>query len=242
MSYGKDKCKALKQVRSEIASANEIEYTPAVCTHKGDCAGTCPMCEVEMRYIEQQLSLRRMLGKAVVVAGLGLAVAAPAQAQEACDTVATQQTCKNEIFGEVPGFRPPCFPGGDARLMKYVAEHIDYSRLPKEAHIEGKPRVIVQFCVMKDGSVDSVKVARSLGPQFDAEAVRVVKSLPKFTPGMEHGKLADIGYTLPVKFNLEALGGNQEPQPAEPIVPPVEGWTSLTKLRLKKSRISVRPK
>lgn len=99
--------------------------------------------------------------------------------------------------------------------MKYVAEHIDYSRLPKEAHIEGKPRVIVQFCVMKDGSVDSVKVARSLGPQFDAEAVRVVKSLPKFTPGMEHGELADIGYTLPVNFNLPDEKKNQLETPSK---------------------------
>lgn len=218
MERGKETCRALKDLRQRIADANGIAYTPTECHHKGDCAGTCPACEAELQYIEQQLSLRRMLGKAVVVAGLGLAVAAPAQAQEACDTVATQQTCKNEIFGEVPGFRPPCFPGGDARLMKYITEHIDYSRLPKEAHIEGKPRVIVQFCVMKDGSVDSVKVARSLGPQFDAEAVRVVKSLPKFTPGMEHGELADIGYTLPVNFNLEKLSSNQMPLSDIPIV------------------------
>lgn len=219
MERGKETCRALKDLRQRIADANDIAYTPTECHHKGDCAGTCPACEAEVQYIEQQLSLRRMLGKAVVVAGLSLGVAsctnAPAQAQEACDTVAAQQTSNDEIFGEVPGFRMPCFPGGDARLMKYVAEHIDYSRLPKEAHIEGKPRVIVQFCVMKDGSVDSVKVARSLGPQFDAEAVRVVKSLPKFTPGMEHGELADIGYTLPVNFNLPDEKKNQLETPSK---------------------------
>ena len=220
MERGKETCRALKDLRQRIADANDIAYTPTVCHHKGDCAGTCPACEAEVQYIEQQLSLRRMLGKAVVVAGLSLGVAsctneATAQAQNACDTVAAQQTSKNEIFGEVPGFRMPCFPGGDARLMKYITEHIDYSRLPKGAHIEGKPRVIVQFYIMKDGSIDSIKVVRSLGPQFDAEAVRVVKTLPKFTPAQMNGKPEDVWYTLPVNFNLPDEKKNQLETPSK---------------------------
>lgn len=75
MEPGKKVCNELKAVRKQIADANGIEYTPNVCNHKGDCPGTCPACEEEMRYLERELNLRRMLGKAVVVAGLGIAVA-----------------------------------------------------------------------------------------------------------------------------------------------------------------------
>lgn len=75
MENGKKVCQELKAVRQKIADANSIDYTPNVCYHKGDCPGSCPACEEEVRYLEQQLSLRRSLGKAVVLAGLGLSVA-----------------------------------------------------------------------------------------------------------------------------------------------------------------------
>lgn len=74
MEKGKKVCRELKAVRQQIADANDIEYTPNECTHKGDCPGTCPACESEVRYLERQLNLRRALGKAVVVAGLSLSV------------------------------------------------------------------------------------------------------------------------------------------------------------------------
>ena len=63
MRAGKKICETLKAIRSEIASANEIEYTPIKCNHKGDCAGTCPACESETRWLERQLRLRHALGK-----------------------------------------------------------------------------------------------------------------------------------------------------------------------------------
>lgn len=75
MENGKKVCQELKAVRQKIADANSIDYTPNVCNHKGDCPGSCPVCEEEVRYLEQQLSLRRSLGKAVVLAGVGLSVA-----------------------------------------------------------------------------------------------------------------------------------------------------------------------
>ena len=80
---GKQICKALKEIRLNIAQANDIEYTPAECSHKGDCSGTCPQCEKELRYIERQLLRRQTLGKAAVVAGLALGATsvAPAMAQ-----------------------------------------------------------------------------------------------------------------------------------------------------------------
>lgn len=70
MYKGKHKCETLKSIRKQIADANEIPYEPRVCTHKGDCMGTCPACESEMRYIENQLNIRKMAGKAVKIIGL----------------------------------------------------------------------------------------------------------------------------------------------------------------------------
>jgi len=75
MKRGKQICETLRGIRSEIAQANEIDYTPRECHHEGDCAGTCPACESEMRWLEGQLRLRHSLGKAVTIAGLSLGMA-----------------------------------------------------------------------------------------------------------------------------------------------------------------------
>ena len=93
---GKEICKALRNIRRHIASTNDIAYVPAECDYQGECSGTCPRCESEMRYIERQLRLRQAMGKAVVVAGLTLSTAALtpalAQAQPSAPQVATQRT------------------------------------------------------------------------------------------------------------------------------------------------------
>ena len=72
MSRGKTTCKVLKEVRRKVAAANGIPLEERECTHKGDCAGTCPYCEAEVRYLERELSKRKSLGKAVAVAGIAL--------------------------------------------------------------------------------------------------------------------------------------------------------------------------
>ena len=76
MKQGKRICETLKAIRSEIAIANEIDYSPTPCHHEGDCAGTCPKCESETRWLERQLRTRQSLGKAVTIAGLSLALGA----------------------------------------------------------------------------------------------------------------------------------------------------------------------
>ena len=74
MNQGKSTCKVLKEVRRKVAQANGIPLEERECTHKGDCAGTCPYCEAEVRYLERELSKRKSLGKAVAVAGIALSV------------------------------------------------------------------------------------------------------------------------------------------------------------------------
>lgn len=80
MKQGKHTCETLKAIRRDIASANDIDYTPTPCDYEGDCTGTCPACESEMRWIERQLRVRQALGKAVTVAGVSLALSLGASA------------------------------------------------------------------------------------------------------------------------------------------------------------------
>lgn len=73
---GKAKCKILKEIRRQIAENNDIAYTVYECPHKGDCKGTCPTCEAEVAYLENELRKRQKLGKTVLVAGLAVSIAA----------------------------------------------------------------------------------------------------------------------------------------------------------------------
>ena len=95
----------------------------------------------------------------------------------------------------------PQFPGGDAALMKFLSSHINYPPMAAENNVQGK--VILQFVVEKDGKVGEVKLARSVDKDLDKEAIRVVKLLPKFTPGRQNGQPVRVWYTLPVQFKLQ---------------------------------------
>ena len=94
----------------------------------------------------------------------------------------------------------PSFPGGDSALLKYLFENIKYPMSALKAQKQG--RVMVRFTVEKDGAISDVKVARSVTPSLDAEAVRVVKAMPKWTPGKQDGQLVRVRYNVPVSFKL----------------------------------------
>lgn len=98
----------------------------------------------------------------------------------------------------------PDFPGGTQKLSEYLAKNIKYPQLAKECGIQG--RVFVNFVVEPDGSVSNVNVMRSLGGGCDEEAMRVVKSMPKWKPGKHRGKPVRVSYILPVNFRLTETG------------------------------------
>ena len=79
MAKGKQTCKILKEIRKQIAAENDIEFVTSECTYKGDCLGTCPKCESEVRYLERELEKRQRLGKAAMVAGLSVGLMASSQ-------------------------------------------------------------------------------------------------------------------------------------------------------------------
>ncbi|MBE5927115.1 MAG: hypothetical protein E7270_09160 [Lachnospiraceae bacterium] len=76
--FGKQKCKALQEIRKQIAEENEIKYVVSKCTYRGECNGICPRCEAELRYLEEELEKRRRLGKIVIIAGISMGVCAAA--------------------------------------------------------------------------------------------------------------------------------------------------------------------
>ena len=96
----------------------------------------------------------------------------------------------------------PEFPGGQQALFKYLSENVKYPVIAQENGIQG--RVICQFVVNKDGSIVEVEVVRSGGdPSLDKEAIRVIKSMPKWKPGKQRGKPVRVKYTVPVNFKLQ---------------------------------------
>jgi len=127
------------------------------------------------------------------------------QDQEVVEIV---EEVKEEVQEEDPEATPfvvveemPMFPGGDAELLKYIAEHTQYPEIAKENNIQG--RVIVRFCVTSKGGVSQVSILKGVDPELDAEAIRVVNSLPAFKPGKQGGKPVPVWYMVPITFTLK---------------------------------------
>ena len=240
MEKGKRTCEVLKAVRLEIAKANDIKYEPRECHHEGPCAGTCPACEAEVKYLEQQLQIRRVLGRAVVLTG----IAAGLTSLTACGQNKVPKGCENDstitelagdvavdgymeelepeeeevVRGKMPApvdtIRPinndekvltgvveyqPQFPGGIKACEQFIKENLRYPDTGSD--VQG--RVIVSFMVERDGSLSDIKVVRGLDPAFDEEALRVVKMMPKWSPGATDGKISVMRYTIPIIFKKE---------------------------------------
>ncbi len=120
------------------------------------------------------------------------------------------QEVKDDLKGtpvfEVVEQMPEYPDGGMAGLMEYFKKNMRYPEAAKEAGMQG--RVTVQFVVNKDGSISGAKVLRSVEPDFDAEAIRLVNAMPKWKPGMQGGKPVPVKFTVPVKFMLDE--GNEK--------------------------------
>ena len=263
MSRGKKICNQLKAVRRQIADENGIPYEQHECTHKGDCRGTCPRCEAEVRYLEKALTRKLLMGKAATVAGLSLSLAAcgskgevklntetPLEVNREENSVASEEVMDKDNTTEVEGIEETpeeietglelptvgefevedmiqadsvdtseyaieegevdvyafveeyaSFPGGEEALDDYLEKNIVYPKLAKEQGISGT--VAVKFVVEKDGSITNARVLREIGGGCGAEALRVVKNMPKWKPGKQSGRRVRSEYTLPIFFELD---------------------------------------
>ena len=174
MAKGKKTCKILKEIRRQIAEANDIEYVVEECQYKGDCLGTCPKCEAEVRYLEQQLHQRQLLGKAVVLAGVSVGMF-------------TLSSCRNSNNTQ-----------GESVLVSsdtcIVENPIDSNVIKGKDIIQPAEEETEQVClggIKLDDSVKTVKreetdIPRMLNPNPD-EVDDVVDLMPSFPGG--YGKM-----------------------------------------------------
>lgn len=252
---GKSICKYLKSVRRAVAEANGIDLEIPECTFDGECSGTCPRCEAEVRMLEQALSARQRMAQKVAVLGvaaglsfMGMPTAsaqnitpAPPQASEIQEIdsipeiiwgwsppVFDTQAKETETFHRTPGMvritkyydisaistnkaqllkstcdvediiKEASFPGGKNALDKYIANHLVYPEEAKEKGISGA--VKVEFLVKTDGHIDNVKTVKSVHPLLDAEAERLVASMPPWNPTIVNGRKAAYYYEITIQF------------------------------------------
>ena len=206
MKRGKQTCKILKEIRKQIAEENDIKLVVEECTYQGDCLGTCPKCEAEVRYLEGELEKRQRMGKAAVVAGLSVGLIGASQVALAqtpdslrMDTIEEEVKFSGEFFGCIQETMPS-FRGGDWKLYEFIENNLVYPQEAKDAGVEG--RVFVEFYIERDGTVCDAKVLRGIGYGCDEEALRVVGLMPNWYPGKQRGKAVRVRYTLSIKFEL----------------------------------------
>jgi protein TonB len=106
---------------------------------------------------------------------------------------------ENKVFDVVE--QMPSYPGGMGALMQYLSSNIKYPAIAEENGIQG--RVICTFVVERDGSITDVRIAKSVDPSLDKEAMRVVSKMPRWIPGKQNGSAVRVKYTLPVTFRLQ---------------------------------------
>jgi TonB family protein len=116
----------------------------------------------------------------------------------------------------------PMFPGGDSALLNYIVNNTKYPESAKYKGIQGK--VIIRFCVAKDGGVNRISVLKKVSPELDAEAIRVVSTLPAFMPGKQGGKPVPVWYMVPISFalndkNLPQSGKSSSEYDEAPVFP-----------------------
>lgn len=156
-----------------------------------------------MQAVEQQVT-----GQAVTAATpsdeMAMSVAAGA-GEAVMPETAPADTARSEKTYDVVETMPD-YPGGIGEMMKYISTNVKYPKEMAEQKIEG--RVIISFVVKNNGEIADAKVTRSVHPQLDAEALRVINSMPNWTPGMQGGKPVNVKFVLPVSFKLDSKTGS----------------------------------
>ena len=113
----------------------------------------------------------------------------------------------------------PVFPGGDSTLIKFISSNIQYPKNAKEKNIQG--RVILKFCVTYEGKITKVGVLKGVNQELDFEAIRVIKMLPQWQPGMQGGKPVNVWFSVPVTFKLDSPTTDATNKPSEKPLSPV---------------------
>lgn len=192
-------CEQKESVQTEVTS-NEKSVTIIAEEHSlqitGDAAGIEKLKSVISGSEDYELKSDSGTGQLILASKtnrVGEVVAVSLRSQEKSAQI------QEEVFFEVEEM--PEFPGGQLALRTFIAQRIKYPFVAQENGIQGK--IFVSFVVNKDGSVSNAQITRGVDPSLNAEALRVVNSLPKWTPGKQGGKVVAVQYTIPITFALQ---------------------------------------
>ena len=222
-----EKTQAAEQLQSYTAELQEAKQNPAIILLNTKPNGEEPLLIVDGKTVTRediQVLPPESISNIVVMkeeaaiksygenAKYGVIIVNTKKYQEELDNEPKQP----DVFDVVEGM--PQFPGGAAALMQYLSQNIRYPKEAMEAKTQG--RVIVQFVVEKDGSISGAHVVKSVNPQLDAEALRVVSAMPNWTPGTQNGQTVRVKYAVPISFRLK---GDENPNAVGTFTPNAEG-------------------
>ena len=244
---GKSICKYLKSVRRAVAEANGIDLEIPECTFDGECSGTCPRCEAEVRMLEQALSARQRMAQKVAVLGVAAGLSFMGMPTASAQNITPTPPSTSELYemdsvmNSTPAFIPSgtitrlpgdiqiskpsyditllgtskaqllkstcdvediikeaSFPEGKGALDEYIERNLHYTEAAAKKGISGK--VVVEFLVKADGQIAKVKTVKSVHPLLDAEAERLVASMPPWNPTIVNGRKVAYYYEITIQF------------------------------------------
>lgn len=179
----------------DIIAEEEIEITRPENTPPPPPPPPAPVVTEVLNVVEDDVELEQQ----DIVTSEDNQKEAQVQTYVAPAVVEEEEESAQQIFTVVEEM--PKFPGGDSELLKFIAKSIKYPVIAQENGIQG--RVICSFVVNRDGSVVDAEVLRGVDPSLDKEALRVIATMPKWTPGKQRGKPVRVKYTVPITFRLQ---------------------------------------
>ena len=223
MKRGKQTCKILKDIRRQIAEANDIEFITSECQYQGDCLGTCPKCEAEVRYLEQQLERKRMAGKAITILGIsaGLVAMAPmTSCSSSPNKGSNQETISDSantsvMFGEVC---PTPIEDTIPMVERDTVNKQELPELPQEQGLIEITPISGDIITVKDSLADVLEVAAVM-PEFPGGAQELMKFI---SANIEYPEIAqgDMGQgRVIVRFIVDKEGNIIQPKVVRSVDP-----------------------
>jgi len=216
MARGKQTCKILKEIRRQIAEANDIEFVTSECRYKGDCLGTCPKCEAEVRYLEQQLRKRQLMGKVVVLAGLSAGMIA----FSGCGSSSNQMTDDSDTLQGEPmellqGAMILDWEEEEEDEIEAVDSVFDNSGV-KEGEISNIPTAVVSQVEIpdelpKNPDENNIYVAVEQMPEFPGGTKAMMNFIAQNLKYPKEQLDSGIQGRVVVKFYVDTLGNVCEP-------------------------------
>ena len=223
MKRGKQTCRILKDIRRQIAEANDIEFITSECQYQGDCLGTCPKCEAEVRYLEQQLERKRMAGKAITILGIsaGLVAMAPmTSCSSSPNKGSNQETISDSantsvMFGEVC---PTPIEDTIPMVERDTVNKQELPELPQEQGLIEITPISGDIITVKDSLADVLEVAAVM-PEFPGGAQELMKFI---SANIEYPEIAqgDMGQgRVIVRFIVDKEGNIIQPKVVRSVDP-----------------------